>query len=348
MPRLPFSAILKRMMKATVHSVFRNFTVLFATASLALGTTASSQAPGVSTVDTNVTYHSQGIELSATISLPRTSARVPGVVIVHGSGPSTRQNEWTAAWTKALTSQGIAVLHPDKRGSGSSKGDWRTASLEDLAADASAAVRVLRAANGVDSSRVGVIGFSQGGKVVAILAADDSLARFAGVISSSTNTFREQLVDEIVSEARQRSQPLDSTELAKLSDVYEHAFAVARDGGWNAFQRTASDARAYSPRLAFALRTLPPDSAHWSVGFIRAVGDFNPMTYWKRARVPAFFLLGGRDTQVDVPRTIETLWAGVGQGNPLFSMLVLQGSGHAIFRDDALAFVSQWVKTLAR
>jgi hypothetical protein len=48
---------------------------------------------------------------------------------------------------------------------------------------------------------------------------------------------------------------------------------------------------------------------------------------------------------VNLPETLRLLWNGVGQGNPLFSILILQGSGHGIFREDAVAFVSEWVRT---
>lgn len=317
--------------------------------SLLIGLRSSALSQSTGEVSSReIQFFSDGVELAATLYRPTSAGPVPGVVIVHGSGASARDNPWTTAWVRALSSRGIAVLYPDKRGSGASKGDWRLASLETLAGDASAALRALRASDGIDTSRVGAIGFSQGGKVVAVLAAKDSLSRFTGVVSSSTNTFREQLVEEIASEARQRSQPLDSAEHHLLSSIYEQAFRVARTGGWNALTREVAAARASSPRLAHALRTMPDDSTHWAVGFIRAVGDFDPMVYWKDAKHPVFFLLGGRDTQVNVPESVRALWNGVGLGNSLFSLLILQGSGHGIFRDDAVEFVSEWVRTRGR
>src|SRR5205085_2653506 len=121
----------------------------------------------------DVRYSNGLVSLSATLEVPRIPGRLPAVVIVHGSGMSDRRNAWTTAYADALARRGIVVLYPDKRGSGSSDGDWRTASFADLAGDASAGVALLRARPDVDPSRIGAIGFSQGGYVVSILAAED-------------------------------------------------------------------------------------------------------------------------------------------------------------------------------
>jgi alpha/beta superfamily hydrolase len=58
----------------------------------------------------------------------------------------------------------------DKRGVGSSTGDWRTSSFEDLAKDALAAVEYLKTKSSVISSRTGVMGSSQGGWIAPITA----------------------------------------------------------------------------------------------------------------------------------------------------------------------------------
>ena len=62
-----------------------------------------------------------------------------------------------------FASRGLAVLTYDKRGCGGSGGDWKTVDLDVLAQDALAGVRWLKAQPGVDASRVGVWGISQGG-----------------------------------------------------------------------------------------------------------------------------------------------------------------------------------------
>src|SRR5687767_2074351 len=116
----------------------------------------------------DVVFRSGEITLSGTLLSPRGQGPVPGVVIAHGSGAMDRTADNFLG--DYLARRGIAVLLYDKRGVGNSTGEWRGASLEDLAADAAAGVRLLRARSGVDPNRVGVAGRSQGGQLAVISA----------------------------------------------------------------------------------------------------------------------------------------------------------------------------------
>src|SRR5262245_12024378 len=79
-----------------------------------------------------VAYRHGEVALAATLHLPAGEGPFPAVVIAHGSGSSDRSNAWTAAYARDLAARGVAVLHPDKRGSGKSGGDWRDATIETL------------------------------------------------------------------------------------------------------------------------------------------------------------------------------------------------------------------------
>lgn len=123
-----------------------------------------------------------GVVLRGTLSQPRwRRPGVPGVVIVHGSGPLTRDDVRGDA--RALVRLGFAVLAYDKRGAGQSEGvflrqwgDSAGAVLARLAADAAVALDSLRAAPGVDAARVGFFGASQAGWIIP-LAAERTAAR---------------------------------------------------------------------------------------------------------------------------------------------------------------------------
>src|ERR687897_3906395 len=64
-----------------------------------------------------------GVTLRGTVSKPRWRRKpVPGVVLVHGSGPLTREH--LVGDTRRLVRSGFAVLAYDKRGAGASTGSY--------------------------------------------------------------------------------------------------------------------------------------------------------------------------------------------------------------------------------
>jgi dipeptidyl aminopeptidase/acylaminoacyl peptidase len=97
--------------------------------------------------------------------------------------------------TDHLQRNGIAVLLPDKRGSESSDGDWRTSTLEDLAGDTVAAVEHV-AKSDLPISRVGLVGLSQGGWIAPIAATESDDVAFVVSFSGAAVTTDEQLYHE--------------------------------------------------------------------------------------------------------------------------------------------------------
>lgn len=224
----------------------------------------------------NISYSSRGVPLAASLILPTGTGPFPGVVLVHGSGSSDRSNPWTSAYADALVERGIAVLHPDKRGSGESGGDWRDATFEELAQDALAGLALLDGHPALDSSRVGFVGFSQGGYIVPLAAL------------------------------------LEDAKRGRLGDTG-------------------------------VIRGFPtdPDARAWR--FLRLVGDFDPLPYWRELPVPALFLYGGRDQNVDVYRSADIIEEALTPSGLDYSLLLFRNNGHALFREDAMDFIARWI-----
>ena len=129
-----------------------------------------------------VRFPSGGIALAGTLTVPATPGRHPAVAVVHGSGPSLRdEGQFTSG---LFLTHGIAVLSYDKRGNGQSGGVYpgelaSTQAIATYAADADAAVRFLASQPDLDPHRLGLFGGSQGGWIVPLAAVHSPLVRFA-------------------------------------------------------------------------------------------------------------------------------------------------------------------------
>ena len=138
-----------------------------------------------------------GIDLTGMLFVPEGEPPFPAVVIIHGSGTSRRANPWYLNYASYLQGNGILVLLPDKRGSESSEGDWRTSSLENLATDTQSAISYLRTERPQQVQSIGILGISQGGVIAPIVGSETSdLAFVINVVGHVVPMYDQLLYEE--------------------------------------------------------------------------------------------------------------------------------------------------------
>lgn len=231
-----------------------------------------------------------GLQLGGMLFLPEGEGPFPAVVIIHGSGPSRRDNSWYLTLTHHLQTNGIAVLLPDKRGSVASEGDWRSASFDELATDTLAGVAFLREQEQVDPTRIGVIGMSQGGHFVPLTANQSPDVSFVVNMVGGATLLHEQL-------------------------VYEENYNLRQMGLLPGFSNLLAYPSAWSIR-----EVRQPE-------FWDAVGNFDPLPHWQQVTVPALVLYGEDDTNVSSDESAALL-RSLGKEN--IDVRVFAGSGHAL------------------
>jgi len=165
-----------------------------------------------------------GVTLRGTVSKPRWSRNpVPGVVLVHGSGPLTREH--VLGDTRSLVWLGFAVLAYDKRGAGASSGVYLRSRehsadtlLRRLAADAAAAFDELAADPEVDTTKVGFFGASQAGWIIPLAAElTRARSRFHVILSgNAVSTGVEQYYSDLTGDGVRAPQVADRAEIERL------------------------------------------------------------------------------------------------------------------------------------
>ncbi len=127
--------------------------------------------------ETNVTIDTGNGNVIGTLETPD-GAAAPVVLLLHGFTGSRDElpikdtDEGVFSRTARLLAEaGYASLRIDFRGSGDSDGKWEDTTFSGQIGDAVAAIDWLKAQSGVDASKLGIVGWSQGGLVAAHAAA---------------------------------------------------------------------------------------------------------------------------------------------------------------------------------
>lgn len=289
-----------------------------------------------------VTYLNGSTELVASLLIPDGEGPFPGVVLVHGSGTSDRSNPWTSAYASALVESDIVVLHPDKRGSGESAGDWRTVSFDVLAEDVVAGVDELVSTSVVDTSRIGLIGFSQGGHIIPLAASKSSEVDLIVNISGSVVPILDQIGDELKHMAEREGLSDDQVQL--VARIHDHGVSFVKNGesAWSAYSQALRSADSLGIAETEVLAGFPTEQTSPAWDFLRTIGDFDPLPLWQSLNVPTVFIYGGRDTNVDVFKSAAIIENTLSRSGLPYSMLLFRNNGHALYRDDVIAFLARW------
>lgn len=137
----------------------------------------SAEVVEFSSVDT--TFESRGVSVPATIVAPasKSGESVPLVVIAHGHGGSREEGGSFPRVAAELAALGIASIRMDFPGCGDSTESFTENNLSNMLIDLQSARAYAQAQGGIDASRVGLLGYSMGGRLVVLLSEIDTSYR---------------------------------------------------------------------------------------------------------------------------------------------------------------------------
>jgi uncharacterized protein len=201
-------------------------------------------------------------KLPGTLTVPHSRTPVPGVILIHGSGPEDRDetifgNKPFRDLAEGLASHGIAVLRYEKRTKeyGAKMAQMRDLTVrEETVADAVAAVSLLRAEPAIDPKRVFLLGHSLGGYLMPMMLAQAPEAAGGIVLAGTARPLEDVMLDQFeyartlpggdTPEARKQIDDL-SKQLLSVKDLQPgHEDGPAILGAWPHYWL---DLRGYDP-----------------------------------------------------------------------------------------------------
>ena len=115
------------------------------------------------------TFESGANELVATLHLPTSNGPHGVVVFVPGDGPADVDTGILPVW-ESLADAGYATVQWNKPGVGGSTGNWLDQNMDDRADEVTDVLEALDERDDLDTDDLGVIGISQGGWVIPLVA----------------------------------------------------------------------------------------------------------------------------------------------------------------------------------
>lgn len=265
----------------------------------------AARSAGYTNSEVNFSNAAAGLTLAGTLSMPPGQSGRPraAVVLVHGSGPHTRdenvlEHKVFAVLADHLARQGIAVLRYDKRGVGKSTGSYASATSYDFASDAEAALAFLRQRQDIDQQRIGLVGHSEGGLIVPLVASRDRAVRFVVILNGPGVRGAELMVEQYALAAQDAG--VAPEQLARLRAFHTALLsAIAAEPEVDAARTRAAqvvdDAERQGTLPAGMSKTiLAPLTSPWFHAFLR----HQPVPVLQSLKQPVLVLSGELDHQV--------------------------------------------------
>ncbi len=199
----------------------------------------------------DITFISDTIPLKGTLTLPEGEGPHPGVLLIHGSGPNDRDQRVVLKNTRSaclypelhedtlqnfrslaafFQKSGIATLRYDKRTyTYQASVNLLELTLSAFIKDAKAAINYLQAQPSVASDRILLVGHSQGGTFLPVLAQQSKGVK--GLVAMATPA---RSIDTVLSGQvkRMMTKCRDSTKALVRAERILYAFERLRNGKW--------------------------------------------------------------------------------------------------------------------
>ncbi|WP_452221895.1 alpha/beta hydrolase family protein [Lacinutrix salivirga] len=315
------------------------------------------------------------ITLSGTLTLPKNKKKPAVVVLIAGSGPQNRNSEILGhkpflVISDYLTNNDIAVLRFDERGIEKSEGNHKTATTFDLASDVNAAVEYLKTRTDINTSKIGLIGHSEGGLIAPIVASKNKTVAFIVLLAGPGVNGQEVLQSQ-------------SKKIAELSGTTQEGIAFNNNLTSVAYEviKTEKDTSKLKTNITKALENYKSELESENSPFAIYVNEFTikqltnqltnpwmlsflkiePQHYLSQVKCPVLAINGTKDLQVLPDLNLNAIESALKKGNNnAITIIQLEGLNHLFqksetglpqeyagledtFNIDALMVIKNWI-----
>lgn len=323
----------------------------------------------------------KSVHLAATLTYPKGTKKFPAAILITGSGLEDRDetifdHKSFAVIADYLTRQGIAVLRVDDRMRGKSKGDVTKATSADFASDVLTSLAWLKSQPNIDSTKIGLIGHSEGGMLAAMAYAQwpyfSYIVSLGGTGVPGSTILQRQQTDplkkmvgpaayaayyQLVQQkfvAFDKYYDSDSMAAASLATSFETWKNQQSDSVLTELNVKAVNSAMYAFQMRLELGN------PWLKYFMHA----NPADYWQKVKCPVLVLNGEKDTQVDAAQNTTAIKNTLQKANnSKVAVQILPNHNHLFqhcttgefaeyalieetFSPDALSSMAKWFKSI--
>lgn len=320
-------------------------------------------------------FKADSIKLAGTLTLPKNVKNPPVAILISGSGPQNRNSEITQfnhrpflILSDYLSKNGIAVLRYDDRGIAKSEGSFTTATSFDFATDVEAAFNYLKTRDDINTSKIGLIGHSEGGLIAPIVASRNEGIAYTVLLAAPGIDGGDILISQSRKALELRGTPktvLDEND--KLASIIYTVIKTETDNDiiktkitnelntYKANNPTSALAPVITPQ--FIQQQLGVLKSPWLLEFIR----IEPKDYLEKTSCSVLALNGSKDVQVLPKINLENIKLAFEKGrNKDFTIEELEGLNHLFqtaetgnvdeykmieetFSPSALSIIKDWI-----
>lgn len=297
-----------------------------------------------------------GFDLAGTLTIPEKAGHYPAAILITGSGAQNRDEELLGhkpflVLADYLTRQGFVVLRYDDRGVGKSKGDFKTATSLDFATDTEAALDFLRKNREVDTSKIGLIGHSEGGLIAPIVASGRKDVAYIVLMAGPGITGEQILL--LQSALISKAEGADEKSIQINEKLSKDIYSILKKNRDNAkagqklrslftdFDKKYSRDTNYHPS---SVKEINQQIENMTSPWFRYFLTFNPEDYLSKVTCPVLAVNGGLDLQVPPKENLEAIEKSlIFGGNSTYMIEELPGLNH-LFQNATTGSPSEYAK----